>query len=87
MIVRALAGPGQPVTDLKAEELSIKTDGKDRKVQGLELVKIAAGGPRPAATAAPAAAPAKPASNLPAPFCDQLGTRAHAPCRPEAANF
>ena len=66
MIVRALAGPGQPVTDLKAEEISIKTDGKDRKVQSLTLVKVA--GEAPAATAAPAAAPAKPASNFPAPY-------------------
>lgn len=64
VIVRALAGTGEPVTDLKAEELSIKVDGKDRKVENLELVTIAAGGP-PAA-AAPAAA--KPASTLPAPF-------------------
>ena len=64
MIVRALTSAGQPVTDLKPEEVSIKTDGKDRKVQGLELVKVAAGGP-PAA-AAPASA--KPASTLPPPF-------------------
>ncbi|MDQ3418780.1 MAG: hypothetical protein M3541_08370 [Acidobacteriota bacterium] len=65
VIVRALAGAGEPVTDLKAEELSIKVDGKDRKVENLELVTIAAGGP-PAAAPAPAAA--KPASTLPAPF-------------------
>ncbi len=66
VIVRALAGSGEPVTDLKAEELSIKVDGKDRKVENLELVTIAAGGPPAAATPAPAAA--KPASTLPAPF-------------------
>ena len=65
VIVRAMTA-GKPVTDLKAEELSIKTDGKDRKVQSLELVTIASGAPAPAA--APAAAPAKPASNLPSPY-------------------
>ena len=68
VIVRAVAA-GQPITDLKAEELSIKTDGKDRKVQGLELVKVAAAGPGAAGpSVAPAAAPAKPASTLPSPF-------------------
>lgn len=63
MIVRALTDAGQPVTDLKAEEITIRTDGRDRKVQGLELVSVAS-------AAAPAAgpAPAKPASTLPAPF-------------------
>lgn len=71
VIVRALAGGGQPVTDLKAEELSIKTDGKDRKVESLQLVSIAAGGPAAAATPTPAAA--KPASTLPAPFATNSG--------------
>lgn len=63
VIVRAL-NAGQPVTDLKAEEISIKTDGRDRKVQNLELVTIPAGGP----PAAAAATPAKPASTLPSPY-------------------
>lgn len=69
LIVRALAGPGQPVTDLKAEELSIRTDGRDRKIQNLELITVPAGGPAPAA--APAAA--KPTSNLPAPYATNSG--------------
>jgi len=64
VIVRAVAA-GKPVADLKADELAIKTDGKDRKVQDLELVTIPAGGP---AAAAPAAGPAKTASSLPSPF-------------------
>lgn len=63
MIVRALTGTGQPVTDLKAEEIVIRADGRDRKVQSLELVTVPAGG-APGATAAPAAK----ASALPAPF-------------------
>jgi hypothetical protein len=66
VIVRALAGAGEPVRDLKAEEISIRTDGKDRKVQNLELVTIPTDG-APAAPASAAAA-AKPAFNLPAPF-------------------
>ena len=72
VIVRAI-GSGGPVTDLKAEELSIKTDGKDRKVQGLELVTIAAGGPAAGGPAAGAPAAAKPASTLPAPFATNSG--------------
>lgn len=70
VIVRALSA-GQPVTDLKAEEISIKTDGKERKVQNLELVTIAGSGP--AAPAAPTAAPAKPASTLPSPYATNAG--------------
>ncbi len=63
VIVRALTGAGQPVTDLKPEELTIRADGKDRKVQSLELVTVPTGTP-------PAAGPAKPAAAaaLPAPY-------------------
>jgi hypothetical protein len=60
-IVRAI-GPEGPIADLKREELSIKTDGKQREVKGLELVTAASAG------AAPATAPAAAASTLPAPF-------------------
>lgn len=54
IIVRALAN-GSPVTDLKAEELSVRIDGKPRQVADLELVTIAAAGA--ATEAAPAALP------------------------------
>ncbi|CAN5824680.1 hypothetical protein BH18ACI5_BH18ACI5_06570 [soil metagenome] len=54
-------GPDGPVQDLKREELSIKTDGKQREVKSIELVAGAAAAP----TVAPAAVPA---SILPAPF-------------------
>ncbi|MEO5897473.1 MAG: hypothetical protein ABIS06_17415 [Vicinamibacterales bacterium] len=40
-IVRAI-GPDGPVQDLKREELSIKTDGKQREVKAIELVAGAA---------------------------------------------
>ena len=60
-IVRAI-GPDGPVADLKREELSIKTDGKQREVKALELVTAASAG-----AAAPAVASAA-ASALPAPF-------------------
>lgn len=63
IVVRALTSTGQPVTDLKAEEVTIRTDGRDRKIQELTLVSVPAGG-APAAAAAPAPKP----SNLPAPF-------------------
>ena len=60
-IVRAI-GPEGPIADLKGEELSIRTDGKQREIKALELVTPASG----AAAAALAAAPA--GANLPAPF-------------------
>ncbi len=51
-IVRAV-GPDGPIADLKREELSIKTDGKQREVKALELVTPASG----AAAVAPGARP------------------------------
>jgi len=61
LIVRAISNAGQPVTDLKASEISIRTDGKPREIVNLELVSAAsAGAAAPAATA--------PASVLPPPF-------------------
>lgn len=68
IVVRALSSTGQPVTDLKAEEVTIRTDGRDRKIQELTLVSVPAGG-APAAAAAPAPKP----SSLPAPFSTNAG--------------
>ncbi len=61
-VVRAVTREGQPVTDLKPGDLSIKIDGKAREIKGLELVE-----PK-AATAAGDAAAAAPASTLPPPY-------------------
>jgi hypothetical protein len=74
MIVRALSA-GQPVTDLKAEEVTIRTDGRERKVESLELVTVPTGG-APAAAAVPAA---RPASSLPSPFSTDAAAAAAAP--------
>jgi hypothetical protein len=62
VIVRAITSAGQPVTDLAPGDLSIRTDGRERKVAGLELVTVPAGG-APAAGAA-----GTPAVTLPAPY-------------------
>ena len=62
LIVRAVAN-GTPVADLKAEDISIRIDGKPREVKALELVTAGSGAP-----AAEPAAKAEPAPTLPAPF-------------------
>ena len=62
LIVRAIAN-GSPVADLKAEEISIRIDGKPREIKALELVTAGSGAP-----AAEPAAKAEPAPTLPAPF-------------------
>jgi hypothetical protein len=63
VVVRAVSSDGQPVLDLRPEEVTIRTDGKAREVKSLELV-------RPSGEAAPApAAGALPApSALPPPY-------------------
>jgi len=63
VVVRAVTNDSAPVLDLKAGDLTIRVDGRERAVTSLELV-------RPTAAAAPAAAaPAAPASSpLPAPY-------------------
>jgi hypothetical protein len=62
VVVRVVTRDGQPVTDLKPGDLSLRVDGKPRDVKGLELVQ-------PNASAPPAAAaPAVTVSTLPAPF-------------------
>ena len=73
VIVRALTSAGEPVTDLKASDLSIRTDGKAREVTALELVTIAADQP------APSAAPAINASPLPPPFATNAAAPPAAP--------
>jgi len=67
-IVRAVGSAG-PIADLKREELSIKTDGKQREVKTLELVDTAS-----ASGAGPA--PAPPPSTLPAPFATNAASPA-----------
>ena len=62
LIVRAVAN-GAPIADLKAEDLSIRIDGKQREVKALELVTAASGAPAAEPTAKAATAP-----TLPAPF-------------------
>ena len=64
LIVRAMAN-GQPVADLKAEDLTVRIDGKPREVKALELVTAGTGAPAPAG---PAATAAPPGPKLPAPF-------------------
>ena len=65
VIVRAVTSEGQPVTDLQAGDVAIRTDGRDRKVENLELVTV------PSATAAGGAAAA--AASLPAPYATNTG--------------
>lgn len=73
VIVRAVAN-GQPVADLKPEDVSIRVDGRAREVKNLELVTAgpSGGAPAPAAAAAPAA------STLPPPFSTNAATAAAA---------
>jgi hypothetical protein len=71
--VRATTSNGQPVTDLKPGDLSLRIDGKPREVKGLELVQPDASAP------AGGAAPAPAASSLPAPFTTNSGSAAAAP--------
>jgi hypothetical protein len=66
-IVRAVGSDG-PVQDLKREELSIKTDGKQREIKSIEMIGAAP------ASAPAAAAAVTPASTLPAPFATNGGT-------------
>jgi hypothetical protein len=63
VVVRAVTREGQPVTDLKPGDLSIKIDGKTREIKGLELVE-----PKAAAATGDAPAAAAPASTLPPPY-------------------
>ena len=64
LIVRAMAN-GQPVADLKAEDLTVRVDGRPREIKSLELVTATAA---PAAPAAATAATPSSAAKLPAPF-------------------
>jgi hypothetical protein len=59
VVVRATRD-GQPVTDLKPGDISLRIDGKAREVKGLELVQPGAG--------APSSGPSAPASTVPAPY-------------------
>lgn len=66
VIVRAVTGTGEPVLDLKAADISLRIDGRQRQVVSLELVR-----PEPAAPAA--GTPAGPASALPPPYTTNAG--------------
>ncbi|HXH35016.1 MAG TPA: hypothetical protein VNJ54_11460 [Plantibacter sp.] len=57
LIVRAVGADGQPVLDLKREEVSIRTDGKPREVRSLELVRFGGAPSAPAVAASLLAAP------------------------------
>lgn len=59
VIVRVLTNAGEPVTDLKKEEITLRMDGKQREIRELEIVRVAAEA---------AAGPAVPSSALPSPF-------------------
>jgi hypothetical protein len=50
-----LGGDGQPVGDLKAEEVTLRIAGRERKIESLELKRFSGGAPgaAPAAAAAP----------------------------------
>ena len=68
VIVRALTNAGEPVIDLKKEEISIRTDGKAREVKVLELVNVA--------DSSGASATAVAASSLPPPFATNVTVQA-----------
>ena len=67
MIVRVLTNAGEPVTDLKKEEITLRTDGKQREIRELEMVRV---------TGESAAGPAVPSSALPAPFATNTASSA-----------
>lgn len=67
VVVRAVTRDGQPVTDLKAGDISLRVDGKAREIKGLELVQ-----PGAAAGSTPAGA-SGPVSTLAAPFTTNTG--------------
>ena len=72
MIVRAVTAAGQPVTDLQAEEVTIRADGRDRKIRSLVLVTAQSGG-------AAVEAPVRAAPGLAAPFSTNANPASVAP--------
>ena len=54
---RALTPEGQPILDLKKEEITLKVNGKAREVRSIELVKMPAGADAAPAAATPSAMP------------------------------
>lgn len=64
VVIRATTGDGEPVLDLKPEEVSIRVDGRPRQIGRMELVR--AGTPSGTPAASPTSAPPAPA--LPPPF-------------------
>ena len=81
IIVRAVAN-GEPVTDLKAEEVALRINGKAHEVSSLQLVSAA-----DAVAAAPSTAGAAPKpSTLPPPF-ESNKAAAEAPTSPGGREF
>jgi len=66
----ALTADGAPITDLKAEDLTLRVGGRPRTIKGLKLVSFGAATPAPAAT--PEAKPSGPAP----PFGTNVGAAA-----------
>jgi len=59
----AVNASGEPVTDLKASDITVRIGGRDRSVTNLELRRIGGSGDAAAAPAAPASAPAPYSTN------------------------
>jgi VWFA-related protein len=72
----AVTADGSPITDLKAEDLTLRISGKPRPVRALNLVKMSTTAAAPAAAPAPAAAAS--ATSAPAPFATNSGAARNA---------
>ena len=64
---------GQPVTDLKPEEVTLRIDGKPRPIKTLQFVRMSA------AISGPGSAATMPESDVAAPFATNRATTAEAP--------
>ena len=69
VIVRAITAAGEPITDLKKEEVSVRTDGRQREVTDLTMIRISS-----ESTTGKAAA----TSSLPPPYASNVASAAPA---------